>query len=215
MTGKGVRPSALEPEEIPEPRSHSPQRIAVARGGMVSTAHSGATAAGVAALAEGGNAFDAAAAAAFALGVCEHAASGLGGQTMVLFHHAGSGRTVALDGSSRAPHRAAPGSLKGKRLRQGRTASTVPSTPAVLGYFVERHGRLPLAKVLEPAVTLAREGYRVSALQQALARREREALREGERLRSSSRRGCAPGPRGAFCTSRLSPRHWSVWPGAA
>ena len=87
-------------------RIHEPQRLAVSRDGMVSTAHYGATAAGVEMLEAGGNAFDAAVAAAFALGVCEPAASGLGGQTMMFVHDATARRTFALDGSSRAPNRA-------------------------------------------------------------------------------------------------------------
>jgi len=87
--------------DLPEP-----QRISASSRGMVSTQHWEATAAGVAQLAAGGNAIDAAVAAAFALGVCEPAASGLGGQTMMLVRMAGSSRTVALDGSSRAPNRA-------------------------------------------------------------------------------------------------------------
>ncbi len=72
--------------QLGDRRVHEPQRLAVSPGGMVATAHHGATAAGVAMLNAGGNAFDAAVAAGFALGVCEPAASGLGGQTMMLVH---------------------------------------------------------------------------------------------------------------------------------
>ena len=164
-----------------DPPIPEPQRLAAARDGMVATAHGGATAAGVAILEAGGNAFDAAAAAAFALGVCEPAASGLGGQTMVLAHDATVRRTFALDGSSRAPHRAtveAFGGARGAR-RRGHRAATVPSTPAVLDYLREAHGSLPLAEVLQPAIELAASGYAVSPLQQALTRREVKFLRAG------------------------------------
>ena len=65
--------------ELTDTRIHEPQRIAASTHGMVSTAHYSATAAGVRMLAQGGNAVDAAVAAALALGVCEPAASGLGG----------------------------------------------------------------------------------------------------------------------------------------
>jgi gamma-glutamyltranspeptidase/glutathione hydrolase len=146
---------------------------------MVATAHARATEAGVTMLERGGNAMDAAVAAAFALGVCEPAASGLGGQTMMLVHDAASRKTVALDGSSRAPHRATPGLLgKAERLR-GHRATTVPSTPATLDYARRTWGRLDLADLLAPAVELAEGGYEVSELQRALTRRERRHLRAG------------------------------------
>ena len=57
--------------ELADTRIHEPQRVAASRNGMVSTAHYSATAAGVQMLARGGNAVDAAVAAALALGVCE------------------------------------------------------------------------------------------------------------------------------------------------
>jgi gamma-glutamyltranspeptidase/glutathione hydrolase len=165
--------------DLGDRRLPQPQRIAHSKSGMISTAHHRATAAGQEILADGGNAFDAAVAAAFALGVCEPAASGLGGQTMMMVHHAESGRTFALDGSSRAPNRATPESLaKGERLR-GYKATTVPSTPAVLRYVIERYGRLKLSRVLQPAIRLAEEGFEVSLLQYALTRRERRSLRSG------------------------------------
>ena len=162
-------------------RIHEPQRVAVARGGMVATAHHGATAAGVEMLAAGGNAFDAAVAAAFALGVVEPAASGLGGQTMLLVHAAATGRTLALDGSSRAPNRATADAFADRRAsrRRGHRATTVPSTPAVLDYVRATYGTLPLSDLLRPAIRLAAEGYEVSLLQHALARRELRFLRRG------------------------------------
>ena len=150
----------LGDRRLPEP----PARRALRGTGMVATAHYRATEAGVEILAEGGNAIDAAVAAAFALGVCEPAASGLGGQTMMLSHVAISRRTVALDGSSRAPNRATPDSPRAGV--SGYAATARPRSPARrprLRYALETYGTLTLARVLEPAIRLA-EGLRVSEL---------------------------------------------------
>jgi gamma-glutamyltranspeptidase/glutathione hydrolase len=158
---------------------HRPQRIAGSSGGMVATAHYRATEAGASILKAGGNAVDAAVAAAFALGVCEPAASGLGGQTMMLIHLADRNRTFAVDGSSRAPNGAMPGLVgKVERLR-GYRATTVPSTPAVLDYTRGQYGKLDLSRVLEPSIALAEEGYEISLLQHALTRRELKKLKAG------------------------------------
>jgi gamma-glutamyltranspeptidase/glutathione hydrolase len=155
-----------------------PQRVAASHRGVIATQHYRATEAGARVLGAGGNAFDAAVAAAFALGVCEPAASGLGGQTMLLLK-ASSGRVIALDGSSRAPNRATPELLRKRELRRGYRATTVPSTPAVLGYVLERYGRLGLQSVLAPAIELAEEGYKVSELQHSLILREKRHLLAG------------------------------------
>ena len=158
---------------------HAPQRLATSQRGMVAAAHAGATAAGVAALEAGGNAVDAAVAAALALGVCEPAASGLGGQTMMLVHLAGEGRTFAIDGSSRAPNLATTDAFDNFRRerRRGHRATTVPSSPALYDYAVGRYGRLSAADVLQPAIRLASDGYPVSDLQERLTRRELKHLR--------------------------------------
>jgi len=172
--------AAPEPEPAPAPaRSpvEPPARLARSRFGMVATAHHEATSAGAEILAECGNAMDAAVAAAFALGVCEPAASGLGGQTMLLVHVAESGRTVAIDGSSRAPHRAIVDVLPRAQRSTGYRASTVPSTPATLRYALRRYGRMPLRRVLQPAIAMAERGVRTSALQHRLTAREAEKLR--------------------------------------
>lgn len=166
----------FEPAEI---RLPEPQRIAASRHGMVSTAHFRATEVGVSILEEGGNAIDAAVAAAFALGICEPQASGLGGQTMMLLHSVKTDRTIALDGSSRAPNRAVIDFFAEKSSRiGGYSAATVPSTPATLAYVLERYGTFKLAQALEPAIYLAREGYEISALQNRLQRRELKSLKK-------------------------------------
>jgi gamma-glutamyltranspeptidase/glutathione hydrolase len=156
-----------------------PQRVAVSASGIVSAQHYLATDAGVRILNAGGNAIDAAVAAAFALGVCEPAASGLGGQTMMLIHLARFRRTLALDGSSRAPNRTSAQDLPESQRRYGYKATTVPSTPAVLAYALERYGTVPLPAAIQPAVELAEHGYRVTELQHRLGRRVAKRLKSG------------------------------------
>jgi gamma-glutamyltranspeptidase/glutathione hydrolase len=165
-----VRPIKVK---LPEP-----QRVAASKLGMVSTAHYRATEAGAQMLEQGGNAIDAAVAAAFALGVCEPQASGLGGQTMMMIYMADSDKVIALDGSSRAPSRTVVEDFSKEAPRLlGHSATTVPSTPATLAYALERFGTLELGRVLEPAISLAEEGYGITALQRRLQRRELKALK--------------------------------------
>jgi gamma-glutamyltranspeptidase/glutathione hydrolase len=165
-------------KDMGPPSVARPQRLAVSSFGMASTQHYLATEAAVQIFDEGGNAVDAAVAAAFALGVCEPAASGLGGQTMMLIHLGRSRRSFALDGSSRAPNRTSLKELTRDQRRRGYKASTVPSTPAVLGYALESYGTMPLDKVINPAVRLAKNGYQVSELQHKLAQRVRDVLQQ-------------------------------------
>jgi gamma-glutamyltranspeptidase/glutathione hydrolase len=144
---------------------------------MVATQHYHATEAGVEMLRRGGNALDAAVAAAFALGVVEPAASGLGGQTMMLIHLEESGRKFCLDGATRAPNRTPPGELERAERLRGHRATTVPSTPAVLGHALRHYGTKTLAEVIAPSIGLAESGFRVSPLQHYLTKRELEHLR--------------------------------------
>jgi gamma-glutamyltranspeptidase/glutathione hydrolase len=163
---------------------------------MAATAHYRATEAAVEILSDGGNAMDAAVAAALALGVCEPAASGLGGQTMMLVHDAETRKTVALDGSSRAPNRATPGLLSSKERRRGHSATTVPSTPAVLEYARQRFGNLDLARLAEPAIHLAEDGFVATPLLHSLIEREAERLRQTPASRVFLQGGQDPIPAG-------------------
>lgn len=170
----------IDTEQLePGRRRVHPQRLAAAQRGMVASQHWLATAAGVEMLKAGGNAMDAAVATAFALGVVEPAACGLGGQTFMLIHDAESGRQIALDGSSRAPHRIVPGVLPKAERFHGHRASTVPSTPAVLAWALARYGNLSLAQVLQPSIRLAEQGFPVSQLMHDLTQREIKSLRAG------------------------------------
>ena len=155
------------------------QRVAASEKGMVATAHFKATEAAKSILKKGGNAIDAAVCGAFALGVCEPAASGLGGQTMAMFYNAENRKTIAFDGSSKAPHRVPPGELRKKELLRGHKATTVPSTPAVLTYLLKTYGTMSLSDVLEPVIILATKGYKVTELQHALMQRELKHLKTG------------------------------------
>lgn len=147
-------------------------KAAEAGNGMVATAASEATEAGVEMLKRGGNAVDAAVAAAFALGVCESQASGLGGQTMMLIHS--EGKVIAVDGSSRAPSLAHVNAIYKRDRSRGYRAATVPSTPAVLWYIQQHYGTLPWQQILEPAIHLAQDGCVITPLQRRLQQRELE-----------------------------------------
>ena len=167
----------IEPDgsQMPEP-----QRVAASRFGMVATAHWQATNVGEKILSEGGNAVDAAVAAALALGVCEPTACGIGGQTMMLIHLNKPRRTFALDGSSRVPNRAPAEVMRDRRDRlQGHAAATVPSTLATLQYALREYGSIEFPRAVRGAVELADGGYRITPLQNRLAKRELKNLKAG------------------------------------
>ena len=157
----------IETSFIPTPDG----KASLSEKGMIATQSPQATEAGLAMLKSGGNAIDAAVAAALALGVAEPQASGLGGQTMMLIHH--NGRNIAVDGSSRAPSLAHPSGIYEGDRSIGYRAATVPSTPATLAYMLDRYGELTWQQVLEPAIELAEKGYAISALQSRLLEREK------------------------------------------
>ena len=150
-------------------------RFAWAEGGMVSSAFPEATRAGVEILRLGGNAVDAACATALALGVCEPQASGIGGQSIAILHI--NGQTIALDGSSRIPSLAHASKMQPGDRSNGCRAATVPSTIAVLGHLNFHYGKLPWHKVVEPAIAIAENGYRITSLQHRLQVRELEKFK--------------------------------------
>lgn len=135
--------------------------------GMVVTGHPMATDAGVRVLAEGGNAIDAAVAAALMLGVVDGHNSGIGGGCFMLIRTA-DGQTVALDGREMAPAAATrdmfirDGKADTRLSQTGPLASGVPGSLLVYEHALKQHGKTKLADLLEPAATVAEEGFPIN-----------------------------------------------------
>ncbi|MFP4644014.1 MAG: gamma-glutamyltransferase family protein [Spirochaetales bacterium] len=138
-------------------------------GGAVATSQPLATQAGVDMLRLGGTAADAAVAAAAVLQVTQPCSTGIGGDAFCLYFESSSGRVHALNGSGRSPAAldhsrvAADGFSDGLPRFHAHTV-TVPGAAAAWQDTIARFGALSLSKVLEPARTLAEDGFPVSPL---------------------------------------------------
>ncbi|HET9553023.1 MAG TPA: gamma-glutamyltransferase [Anaeromyxobacteraceae bacterium] len=156
---------------------------AVSPKGAIATAHPLASAAGAEALRAGGNAVDAAVAAAFALSVVQNESSGIGGGGFALVWLARERRLTVLDFREVAPAGATrdmflvDGQPSPRRSREGGLAVAVPG--AVKGYaeLARRFGRLPLPRLVEPAARLAERGFAVGRYHAAAAAEALDALR--------------------------------------
>lgn len=131
--------------------------------GMIATGSEEATGAGVEVLEAGGNAVDAAVAAAFALGVSDPADSGFGGATVVVGHMA-DGRSFAIEGTSSVPIAAdrrlvAEIEKRDYRYVDGPELAATPGSLKALARVAEEYGSRPLSLLLEPAMRIAEEGY--------------------------------------------------------
>ena len=132
---------------------------AVARHGMVASAHALASQAGLEMLQRGGNAIDAAVAAAFAIGAVEPNDSGIGGEGIIVIYHADTKKTVAIDYRSVAPAKAR---FSARIPNYGHAGVAVPGMVAGLTTALKEHGTMNLDHVMAPAIKIAEEGFTVS-----------------------------------------------------
>jgi len=143
----------------------SRRSMVVGRRGMVATSNPLASQAGLRVLRAGGNAADAAIAAAAMLNVTEPASTGVGGDCFALFYDASTRQVTALNGSGRAPAALTLDDLLAQGLTEIPTTSphavSVPGAVAGWADLLARHGRMTLADVLQDAIDYAREGYPV------------------------------------------------------
>jgi gamma-glutamyltranspeptidase/glutathione hydrolase len=176
--------------------------VAVSPEAAVATAHPLATDAAVRVLRDGGNAADAAVAAAFALSVVEPQGSGIGGGGFALVYVAREERVTVLDFREVAPAAStaemfAPGRHpEGARPSlDGGLAVAVPA--AVKGYaaLARRFGTMKLPRLVEPAARLAEDGFRVGPRYAEAARGRRDCLRaDAAAAQEFLQRGEPPAP---------------------
>ena len=134
-----------------------PRLPVITREAMVATSHPLATRAGLRALEAGGNAVDAALAAAAMLTVCEPGHNGIGGDAFALLWW--DGALHGLNGSGRSP--AAPDDLSVDRY--GPRSVTVPGAVRAWADLADRFGRLGLDAALAPAAEAAERGVAATA----------------------------------------------------
>ena len=164
-------------------------------GGAVSTVDPEASAAALEVLKEGGNATDAAVAAAATLGVTEPYSSGIGGGGFFVHYDAATGRVQTIDGRETAPasmpHDAFIDPSTGKpynftpELVTSGVSVGVPGSLATWQRALDRWGTMSLGRTFRPAIHVARHGFVVDPTfrQQTLENKVRfDAFRSTRRL---------------------------------
>jgi len=131
--------------------------------GVVTSTHWIASQVGMSMLEKGGNAFDAAVAAGFALQVVEPHLCGPAGEVPIIFHSAATGRIEVLAGQGPAPAAASIAAFKALGLDSvpgsGLIAAVVPGSFGAWLTLLRDHGRLRLEDVLAPAIGYLENGH--------------------------------------------------------
>ena len=139
-------------------------RLPVFARNVVSTSHPLAAQAGLRILYQGGNAVDAAIAAAAAMTICEPVSNGLGSDAFALIWD--GKKLQGLNASGRAPQSWSPSYFRKKYgdgaqtpPKRGMDSVTVPGAVSAWAMMSERYGKLPFADLMEPAAEIAERGY--------------------------------------------------------
>lgn len=134
--------------------------------GAAATSHPAATIAALDLLKAGGNAVDAAVAAAAVQAVVEPGSTGVGGDVFCLYCKGGEGDVIGYNGSGAAPSGLSPETFAKAGLKEipltSPHAVTIPGAIEAWDRLVRDHGRKTLAEILAPAINYAENGYVVS-----------------------------------------------------
>jgi gamma-glutamyltranspeptidase/glutathione hydrolase len=140
----------------------------IARNGMVASSQPLATQAGIEIIRSGGNAVDAAVAAAAVLDVVEPFSTGCGGDAFALIHLPGTHKPISINGSGRSGSLATLDDLLDKNWTampfRGGAPVTVPGAMHMWCHIIEKYGALELGEVLSPAIDYAENGFPVSPI---------------------------------------------------
>ena len=151
--------------------SYASTRLPVFARNLCSTSHPLAAQAGLRMLQQGGNAVDAAVAAAAAMTLCEPVSNGLGSDAFCILW---DGQALhGLNASGRAPQAWTPeyfhrryGTGAATPPRRGIDSVTVPGAVSAWVALSERFGKLPFADLMAPAIEIAKRGYLVPVVVQ-------------------------------------------------
>lgn len=160
-----------------------------AKNGAVCTSQPLAARAGLEILQKGGNAIDAAVAAAACLTVVEPTSNGIGGDAFALIWN--DGKLHGINGSGKSPKKISREKVRDRGYEEmpkfGWEPVTVPGAPGTWAEVNQKFGRLPLKEVLKPAIEYAEKGYPVSPTTgrywKAAYKRYKEELK-GEQFKS-------------------------------
>lgn len=136
----------------------APPQVASSVDGVVVAAQPVAAEAGAQMLRAGGNAADAAVAAAFAVSVVEPSMNSIGGRTQILLRLP-DGDFAGIDATTQAPSTYDPETAP--QASYGYPTVGVPGAVAGLTKLLSEHGTKSLEEVMEPAIALAEEGFRL------------------------------------------------------
>jgi gamma-glutamyltranspeptidase/glutathione hydrolase len=141
---------------------------AVGINGMIATSQTLASAAGLKVLQDGGNAIDAAVAAAGVLAVVEPSMNGIGGDLLAIVWDGRSGRAHGLDSTGRSAWLATPAEFARRGITQmpgdGPLVVDVPGVVEGWSQLLARFGTRTIAATLQPAIAYARDGFPVAEI---------------------------------------------------
>lgn len=149
-------------------RAFATRSEVIARHGMAATSQPLATQVAIDILKQGGNAIDAAIAANAMLGLVEPTGCGIGGDLFAIVWDAKTQKLYGLNASGRSPYSLTLDYFKKHGYKKIPSYGPLPVTvPGCVDGWFELHkkfGRLPMKKILQPAIQYAREGFPVSEL---------------------------------------------------
>ena len=158
--------------------------VVLARNGIVAASHPRAADVGLDILKSGGNAVDAAIAVNAMLGVVEPMSCGIGGDLFCLYWDSKTQKLHGLNASGRSPYGISRQLFKERGIRfipdEGLLSWSVPGCVSGWAALNERFGTTPLAKLLEPAIRTARDGFPVSEIIAGSWRASQTRLRRWE-----------------------------------
>ena len=152
----------------PAPNSGGTRSPVLAMNGMVATSQPLASAAALRVLEDGGNAVDAAITAAAVLNVVEPVMTGIGGDMFALIYMQQDKKPVGLNGSGWAGSKATVDFFRSRSLNDipgtGMYSVSVPGAVAGWSKLHQKYGKLPISRLLAPAIEYAEKGFPVSEI---------------------------------------------------